>query len=142
FPKRINPLTTFPGAPRFIDGARTLKGGGNFPTVAERRGVTFIEQSVKAGLQFARHKNNTQALRAMLARTGFSLLLAQIRVGGFRSTDPKKAFFVDFGDALNPASAASLVTGRIGLATNKPAEFIVLRFSQDTRAIDAELAAA
>ena len=29
-----------------------------------------------------------------------------------------------------------------GLATNKPAEFIVLRISQDTRALEAELAAA
>jgi len=31
---------------------------------------------------------------------------------------------------------------RMGLATNKPAEFIVLRISQDTRALEAELAAA
>ena len=32
--------------------------------------------------------------------------------------------------------------GRIGLATAKPAEFIVLRFSQDTRALEEELAGA
>jgi hypothetical protein len=25
YPKRINPLTTGPGLPRFIDGSRTLK---------------------------------------------------------------------------------------------------------------------
>jgi phage tail sheath protein FI len=31
---------------------------------------------------------------------------------------------------------------RVGLATNKPAEFIILRISQDTRALEAELAAA
>ena len=69
YPKRINPLTAFPGAPRHIDGARTLKGDGNFPTVAERRGVIFIEQSLKLGLLFAKHKNNTEALRSTLART-------------------------------------------------------------------------
>ncbi|MFH0901099.1 MAG: phage tail protein, partial [Pseudomonadota bacterium] len=33
YPKRINPLTTGPGLPRFIDGSRTLKGNGNFPFV-------------------------------------------------------------------------------------------------------------
>ena len=33
YPKRINPLTTGPGLPRFIDGSRTLKGDGNFPYV-------------------------------------------------------------------------------------------------------------
>jgi starch synthase len=36
-----------------VDGSRTLKGDGNFPYVAERRGVNFIERSLKAGLQFA-----------------------------------------------------------------------------------------
>ncbi len=144
FPKRINPLTVFPGTPRHIDGARTLKGDGNFPTVAERRGVLFIEQSLKLGLLFAKHQNNTEALRATLTRTVNAFLLIQLKNGAFASTDPKKAYFVDFSDGVNtPAVIASgQVVGRIGLATAKPAEFIVLRFSQDTRAIDAELAAA
>jgi phage tail sheath protein FI len=144
FPKRVNPLTVFPGTPRHIDGARTLKGDGNFPTVAERRGVIFIEQSLKLGLLFAKHANNTEALRATLARTVSAFLLIQLKNGAFASTDPKKAYFVDFGDALNTPTviASGQVVGRIGVATAKPAEFIVLRFSQDTRAIDAELAAA
>jgi hypothetical protein len=143
FPKRINPLTTFPGAPRHIDGARTLKGNGNFPTVAERRGVIFIEQSLKLGLLFAKHQNNTESLRATLARTVTAFLLIQLKNGAFSASDPKKAFFVDFGEALNPPSVvfAGQVVGRIGLATAKPAEFIVLRFSQDTRALEEELAA-
>jgi len=142
FPKRINPLTVFPGTPRHIDGARTLKGDGNFPTVAERRGVLFIEQSLKQGLLFAKHQNNTEALRAQLARTVNAFLLIQLKNGAFASTDPATAFFVDFGDTLNtPAVIASgQVVGRIGLATAKPAEFIVLRISQDTRALEAELA--
>jgi phage tail sheath protein FI len=144
FPKRINPRTVYPGTPRHIDGARTLKGDGNFPTVAERRGVIFIEQSLKLGLLFAKHANNTEALRAALTRTVTAFLLIQLRNGAFASADPKKAFFVDFGDALNPPSSidAGQVVGRVGLATAKPAEFIVLRFSQDTRALDSELAAA
>jgi len=144
FPKRINPLTVYPGTPRHIDGARTLKGDGNFPTVAERRGVIFIEQSLKLGLLFAKHQNNTEALRATLTRTVNAFLLIQLKNGAFASTDPKKAYFVDFGEALNSPSVieSGQVVGRIGLATAKPAEFIVLRFSQDTRAIDAELAAA
>lgn len=142
FPRRINPLTAFPGAPRHIDGARTLKGNGNFPTVAERRGVIFIEQSLKLGLLFAKHQNNTEGLRATLARTVTAFLLIQLKNSAFSSSEPKKAFFVDFGEALNTPSVifAGQVIGRIGLATAKPAEFIVLRFSQDTRALEAELA--
>lgn len=143
YPKRINPLTTFPGAPRHIDGSRTLKGDGNFPYVSERRGATYIEQSIKGGLQFARHKNNTEELRQQVARTVEAFLLIQMRNGAFRTTDPATAFQVDFSDALNPASVqfAGQLIGRIGIATNKPAEFIILRFSQDTRALEEELAA-
>jgi phage tail sheath protein FI len=142
FPKRINPLTVFPGAARHIDGARTLKSNGNFPTVAERRGAIFIEQSVKNGIQFARHSNNNAQLRATVSRTVTAFLLLQLKNGAFRTSVPATAFFVDFSDALNPPSVqfAGQLIGRIGIATNKPAEFIVLRFSQDTRALDAELA--
>jgi phage tail sheath protein FI len=142
YPKRINPLTTGPGLPRFIDGSRTLKGDGNFPFVAERRGVIFIERSLKQGLQFARHKNNTEGLRATVRRTITGFLLAQMNNGAFRSRDPAKAFFVDVSDLLNTPAVifAGKLLARIGLATNKPAEFIVLSISQDTRALDAILA--
>mgnify|MGYP006921283389 CR=1 FL=1 len=142
YPKRINPLTTYPGAPRHIDGSRTLKGDGNFPSVAERRGAIFIEQSIKRGLQFARHKKNTENLRQSVSRTCEAFLLVQMRNGAFRSNDPATAFSVDFGEGLNPASVqfAGQLIGRIGIATAKPAEYIVLRFSQDVRALEEELA--
>jgi phage tail sheath protein FI len=144
YPKRINPLTTGPGLPRYIDGSRTLKGDGNFPFVGERRGVIFIERSLKQGLQFARHKNNTEGLRATVRRTITAFLLAQMNNGAFRSREPAKAFFVDVSDLLNTPTVifAGKLLARIGLATNKPAEFVVLRISQDTRALEAELAAA
>ncbi len=139
FPQRINPITTMKGFPRFVDGARTLKGDGNFPTVAQRRGVSFVERSIKLGLQFARHKNNTPSLRALLYRSVYAFLKTQMDVGAFQSTDPSTAFFVDFGDGLNPPGQLNTVIGRIGLATTQPAEYIRLRFSQDTRAVDAAL---
>lgn len=143
YPRKINPLTSKPGQPRYIDGVATLKDTGNFPTIAERRGAIFIEQSIKAGLEFARHKNNTPALRAGVARTVTAFLLIQMRNNAFRSSDPATAFFVDFGEALNPTSEQFVrkLNGRVGLATAKPAEFISVLFSQDTRAFQEELAA-
>ena len=144
YPKRINPLTTGPGLPRYIDGSRTLKAGGNFPYIAERRGVIFIERSLKQGLQFARHKNNTEGLRAQVRRTITAFLLTQMNNGAFRSREPSKAFFVDVSETLNTPTVifAGKLIARVGLATNKPAEYVVLRLSQDVRALEAELAAA
>ncbi len=138
FPQNINPITTMKGFPRYVDGARNLKTTGNWPSVAQRRGVSFVERSIKLGLQFARHKNNTESLRATLARTVKNFLRTQMDVGAFASTDPDTAFFVDFGKALNNGTSPNLITGRIGLATVRPAEFIKLLFSQDTRAIDSQ----
>jgi hypothetical protein len=76
----------------------TLKGNGNFPYVAERRGVIFIERSLKQGLQFARHKNNTEGLRAQVRRTITAFLLAQMNNGAFRTKTPSTAFFVDVSE--------------------------------------------
>ena len=138
YPKRINPLTTGPGLPRYIDGSRTLKGDGNFPYVGERRGVIFIERSLKQGLQFARHKNNDETLRAQAKRTVDAFLETQMKAGAFRSTNPATAFFSDFGDGLNTGAVvfANKLVGRVGLATQKPIDWVILNFSQDTRAFD------
>lgn len=141
YPKRINILTTFSGAPRHIDGSRTLKANGNFPFVPQRRGAIFIEQSIKNGTEFARHKNNTAGLRRSVLRTIRGFLLQQMKVGAFASFEPDKAFFVDLSSKLNPllVSNAGKMIGRVGLAFNTPAEFIILRFSKDTRALEAEI---
>ena len=143
FPELINPLTRIPGSARFIDGSRTLKDNGQFPTNGNRRGAIFIEQTIKAALEVVRHKP-TPEIQIAGDKTATAFLLGQMRNGAFASTDPALAFFVDFGDALNPPSEAKArrVNGRIGLAFKDPGEFIVLEFSQDTRALDEELAAA
>ena len=140
YPHRVNPLRTDAGAPRYIDGSRTLKGDGNFPSVPERRGVSFIERSLRRGLEVARHRSNDERLRSEVRNTITAFLTAQMNVGAFASRDPKTAFFVEVEDDVQARFRGELHV-RIGLATNKPAEFIVLHISQDTRAIEAALAA-
>jgi hypothetical protein len=141
-PELINPITALENHGRFIDGVETLKADGNFPTIAERRGVSYMQSRVKDGTQFARHSNNDASLRARLFRTVFNFLRNQMMLGAFRTKEPQTAFFVDVSEALNPPSEVALfkVNGRIGLATQKPAKFIIWSWSQDTRALDDELA--
>lgn len=72
-----------------------------------------------------------------------AFLLTQMNNGAFLNCEPDKAFFIDVSNMLNTPTvifADKLIT-HVGLATNKPVEFI-LRISQDTRALEAELAAA
>lgn len=142
FPELINPLCTIDGSPRHIDGSRTLKDNGNFPTVAERRGVIFVEKSLKTGLLFAKHRNNDRRLRMEVKRSIQAFLLIQHGNQAFRGDTPAESFFVDVSDALNPAEVvfAGRMVARIGLATQKPAEYIVLKFTQDTRELEESLA--
>lgn len=141
FPRRINPLTTGPGQPRYIDGARTLKGDGDFPSVSASRGVMFISKSLKRGLDFVRHKNHTEKLRAQVKRTIDAFLLIQMKNDAFASQDPTKAFFADVSEQLNTPSvvAQQRLLARVGLAMTDPAEFVDILLSKDTRALEAEL---
>lgn len=143
-PNLINPITQLRGQALAVDDAQTLMAGGNFPTIGERRGVSYIERSIEDGTQWVRMRNNDDSLRGALFRTVEAFLLIQMRVGAFRSRDPDAAFYVDTSEAINPPSEvfANKVNIRIGLATQKPARFLVMSFSQDTRALDQELAAA
>ncbi len=144
FPELINPISTEPGQPIFLDGARCLKDNGNFPTIGERRGVSFLEASLKQGLTFMRHRNINTRLYNEGKKTAQAFMAQQCRNEAFASTDPAEAYNLDFGKGLNPASTkfARQVVARLSVATSAPAEFVILKVSPDRRALEAELAAA
>lgn len=141
YPNRINPLNKLAG-PWFLDGGRTLRSSGNFPNIGERRGVIYIDKAITTALEPFRHRYNNTETREAAKRMITQFLLIQMGLGAFRSTVPAEAFYVDASDALNPLSEvfAGRMHIRIGLATNKPAEFIELRITQDTRALQEQLA--
>lgn len=146
YPININPITRQgsgqASGPRFIDGSRTLKNDGNFNSVAEQRGTMFIKASLKRGLAFAKHRNNDRRLRAEVSNTVEAFLLRQYNNGAFRGNTPGESFTVDVSDAINPPEVvlAGELRVRIGLATQRPAEFIVVTLTQDTRALEERLA--
>jgi hypothetical protein len=143
YPYRINPIRKGDATPWYIDGGRTLKSTGNFPNVGERRGVIFIENSLRTGLDILRHRFNNKNTRRTADLIIRAFLKREMAKGAFRSTVPAEAFFVDTSDQLNPLvnEMAGIMTIRVGLATNKPTEFIVLLITQDTRALQEQLAA-
>ena len=141
YPKRINPIRVL-GANIIADGSRNLLGTSNFPSIQERRGVIFIERSLQAGLEFARFRNNDRELRAEVRRAIDLFLAQQMNRGAFRTKNKATAYNIDVSDELN--TEAVILQGRliikIGLATAKAAEFINMVFTQDTRALDEQLA--
>jgi phage tail sheath protein FI len=133
FPARVNPVVYTPSQGFYADGARTGLGTSNFPSVGERRGVSTIELQLTLALLFAKNKPNTPDLRDRVYRTIVSVIMPYVNAGALASTDPSKAFFVDVSDSLNTPDviAAGQLYARIGLATARPAEYIIILVSQD-----------
>lgn len=138
YPKRINPITKLETTSWHIDGSRTLKSTGSFPSVGERRGVIFIEKTVKDSLIIFKHRFNNAANRLKVKNLIERFLKQEMKYGAFRTEDPATAFFVDVSDQLNPTSLArqGKMRVRVGLATNSPIEWIILEFAQDTRGLE------
>lgn len=138
YPSNINPLTTWSGAPRHVDGNRTLKTSGIFGTIGERRGMSYIERLIKLALAFCRHSNNTKALRRRSHRTVDNIMLGELRVGAFASDVAEQAYWIDFSDALNPPSVVNSkkLIGKVGVAKAKPVDWVIITISEDTAALD------
>jgi phage tail sheath protein FI len=141
YPDRINPIQYKKGNGIYVDGCRTHKSTGSFPSVGERRGISYIETTLKNGLDWVRHQNNTAELRGKVERTVRGYLLDWTDNGAFASTDPDQAFFVDGdvdGIGINNARvrAQNKLYVRVGIATAKPGEYVIILVSQDTRALN------
>lgn len=144
FPQLINPISTEPGQPIFVDGARTLKDNGSWPTIGERRGIIFLEATLKIGLTFMRHRRITDRLYREGENTVRAFMNNVATEDALASTVPAEAYTIDFGKGLNTAAKrqARQVYAKLSVATAKPGEFIVLKVSPDQRMLEAELAAA
>ncbi len=133
--KSINVVRSFTGrGSAIVWGARTLAGNDNeWRYISVRRFCNMVEESVKkAAGQFVFEPNDANTwvrVRAMIE----NFLILQWRAGALQGAKPDHAFYVAVG--LNQTmSAIDVLEGRmiveIGMAVVRPAEFIILRFSQ------------
>jgi uncharacterized protein len=132
--KSINAIRAFTGYGVMVWGARTLAGNDNeWRYINVRRLYNFVEESVKKATQqfvFEPNDANTWVRVSTMIENFLSNLWRQ---GALAGAAPQDAFFVKVGldvtitrdDLLN-----GIMNVEIGLAVVRPAEFVVLRFSQ------------
>lgn len=144
YPLNINPIImTTKGA--VLDGTRNLLITGNFGSIAQRRGVTNIEVSVRRANDFIRHEGNTVDTRTEADRATRAYLVEQCKLKAFETTNPDEAFFLDtdvagktFNNALTRRNRQ--FKQRMGLATKNPIDWYIIEVSKDTRALEEALA--
>lgn len=133
--KSINAIRLFPGKGILIWGARTLAGNDKeWRYVPVRRTAIMIEQSIKTALLAWSGEPNTPTTWNGVKLSCENFLLNLWRNGGLAGAKFEDAFFVRVGlgqtmtqqDILD-----NLLKVEIGLAMIRPAEFIIIRVSQE-----------
>lgn len=133
YPEKINPLVAWESTGRVVWGARTLDiAGGEWPYIQMRRLFMFVEKSVFNSTHLHVFKNNGSSLWSAIRTQVVSFLLGLHQSGYFAGNSPDESFFVICDRSNNPQNTVDqgLVFCDVGIAPNKPAEFIVFRFQQ------------
>ena len=132
--KSINAIRAFTGKGTLVWGARTLTGNDNdFRYISVRRFFIMVEQSTKlAAFQFVFEPNDANTwtrIRAMIE----NYLTNLWRQGALAGSKPEQSFYVKIGLGQTMIFQ-DILEGRliveIGMAPVRPAEFIILRFTQ------------
>lgn len=99
-----------------------------------RRYFAYLEHSLERATRWAVFEPNSEVLWANLRRALEDLLLREWLAGKLAGVKPEQAFFVRCDRST--MTQADLDNGRlvclIGIATLRPAEFVILRISQWT----------
>lgn len=146
YPAKINAIQTIPNQGICAMGNITLDPTGEFGELNVQRLFIYVGVSLNIGLRWVNFEPNNSETRARVVRTVRAFLRQIWKAGGLGGGDSSKmddAFFIQCDGNNNDAvvRAARKLKVRIGLAAVHAAEFIDQTLEQDTRAIDAALAA-
>jgi hypothetical protein len=131
-PKGINVIRSFPNQGIVAWGARTLGADPKDRYISVRRELIKIKKSLLQGTQWAVFEPNNEDLWRKLTVQVKSFLLGEFTAGAFKGATPAEAFYVKCDAELNTQEEidAGRVNLEVGVAINKPAEFVVIRIGQ------------
>jgi len=116
-----------------VMGARTLAGAASeWRYINVRRLFAMVEESIGRDTQWVIFEPNDLNLWKLLKRDLDAFLTRIWRAGALQGATPEEAFFVKCDEETNPQERidAGEVNAVIALAPVKPAEFVILQFTQ------------
>lgn len=128
----VNAIRYIPGSGIVIMGARTLKPGYADRYVPVRRSLIYVKKALNDLTQFAIFEPNDERLWRQVTSACQSFLTDFWQKGGLRGTTPAAAFYVKCDATNNTANSIALgeVHIEVGVALQRPTEFVVIRISQ------------
>lgn len=132
YPNKINPLISSPQTGMAVWGARSMAIESEWRYIQARRLFMFLEKSIYNATGWIVFENNGPGLWSRIKAQLDSFMNNLFNEGLFFGSSPSQAFFVICDESNN--DAASIEAGKViidvGVAPNRPAEFVVFRFSQ------------
>jgi hypothetical protein len=131
-PIGVDVIRRFPGSGIVAFGARTISSDPAWRYVPVRRTAIMLRVSIYNGIQWAVFEPNDEPLWSQLRLNIGSFMTTLFRQGAFQGSTPSQAFFVKCdGETTTQADIdAGVVNVLVGFAPLKPAEFVVVKISQ------------
>jgi phage tail sheath protein FI len=128
----VNAIRYIPGSGIVVMGARTLSSTYNSRYISVRRSLIYLRKVLTDSTAFALFESNDERLWNRLQTTCEAILINFWQSGGLKGTTALDAFYVKADSSINTVSsvAAGEVHLEIGVALQRPAEFVVIRISQ------------
>ncbi len=129
----INAIRHFTGKGTLIWGARTLDQTDNWRYIPVRRLFNTAERDIKRAMRFAVFEPNSQPTWKRVQTAIDNYLYQLWQQGALAGNKPQEAYFVQIGKDIT-MSEDDIQQGKmivkVGMAAVRPAEFIILQFSQ------------
>lgn len=132
--KALNMFREYPESGVLLWGARTLEDSDNWRYIPVRRLFNMIEKDVQLSLNKVAFETNNHPTWQRVKAALDNYLYGLWQQGALVGNNPKEAWFVEVGKGIT-MTEEDIHQGRLiinlGLAAVRPAEFILLQFSQD-----------
>lgn len=128
----VNAIKYVTGSGIVVMGSRTLNPTYVDKYVPVRRTLIYLRKSMTDLTQFAIFEPNDEKLWRRINASLDGFLRDFWRQGGLRGSSPTQAFFVKCDAVNNPQSSIDngYVNIEVGVALQRPAEFVVIKISQ------------
>lgn len=130
----VNMIRIFPGTGTTIWGGRTLDDSDDWRYVSVRRLFNAAERDIKQAMSSAVFEPNSQPTWERVRSAIESYLFGIWRRGGLAGQKETDAYFVQIGKDVTMTDddiAQGKMIVQVGMAAVRPAEFIILQFTQN-----------
>lgn len=132
--KALNMFRNYPQAGVVLWGGRTLEDSDNWRYLSVRRLFNMIEADIRRSLNKVAFETNNHPVWQRVKSALDNYLYSLWQQGALVGNSPQEAWFIEVGKGIT-MTEADINQGKLiinlGLAAVRPAEFILLQFSQD-----------